>query len=214
MEAKPNVLLSWVRRGLSLLIALIVILVPLLYYRCVYTETKRLRVVAPGKFYRSGMMTANGLENAIQQFGIKTVINLMEEDTEPALSQSYFGRGKVAERDVCEKLGAKYIFLQADLTGRREARVKRPKAIDEFLEIVRDPANQPVLIHCRAGLHRTGVLTAAYRMEVDHWSPIRAWEEMRDNGFGEFNCYRDNDYIVQYIIQPSRSNQDVKRKAP
>jgi hypothetical protein len=64
-----------------------------------------------------------------------------------------------------------------------------------------DPANYPVLLHCRAGLHRTGVLTAVYRMEYNHWSAGRAWQEMRDFGFGEMNCYADNVYIDQYICR-------------
>ena len=60
--------LSWVL-GVSLV--LFVVLVPLLRYRWVYVESKRLRVVEPGKFYRSGLMTANGLSQAIKEHGIK-----------------------------------------------------------------------------------------------------------------------------------------------
>ena len=63
-----------------------------------------------------------------------------------------------------------------------------------------DPANYPVLIHCRAGLHRTGVLVAVYRMEYDRWSPSEAVREMLENGFGRFACDESNEYISQYIL--------------
>ena len=39
-----------------------------------------------------------------------------------------------------------------------------------FLKIVNDPKNQPVYVHCVGGRHRTGVMTAIYRMTVDKWS--------------------------------------------
>lgn len=192
--------LRWI---LGISIALIMVLLPLLRYRWVYVETKRLRVVEPGKFYRSGLLTAKGLEQAIKQYGIKTVINLMDEDPDPTLRQAYFNGARVPERDVCERSGAKYMFLYVDLTSRFRVGLEQPKTIEQFLQVVHDPANLPVLLHCRAGLHRTGELTAVYRIEVDKWSPTRAWAELKDNGFGEFNCYTDNDYILQYVLRPA-----------
>jgi protein-tyrosine phosphatase len=63
-----------------------------------------------------------------------------------------------------------------------------------------DPANHPVLIHCRAGLHRTGVLAAVYHMEYEHWSPAEALLDLKANGFGEFAATAANDYVLQYIL--------------
>ena len=56
--------------------------------------------------------------------------------------------------------------------------------IEKFLSIVRDPANQPVYVHCVEGRHRTGVMTAIYRMTVDGWNADRAFGEMKDYKFG------------------------------
>jgi protein-tyrosine phosphatase len=33
-----------------------------------------------------------------------------------------------------------------------------------FLQLTNDPVNQPVYVHCAGGRHRTGVMTAVYRM--------------------------------------------------
>jgi tyrosine-protein phosphatase SIW14 len=54
----------------------------------------------------------------------------------------------------------------------------------EFLKIVTDPDRQPVYVHCAGGRHRTGVMTAVYRMVHDGWTPDRAFQEMKQYKFG------------------------------
>jgi protein tyrosine/serine phosphatase len=49
--------------------------------------------------------------------------------------------------------------------------------VAEVLAIIQE-APKPVLISCRAGVDRTGVIAAAYRVLVDGMSPDRAIEEM------------------------------------
>lgn len=56
--------------------------------------------------------------------------------------------------------------------------------IAEFLRIVNDPDNQPVYVHCKGGKHRTGVMTAIYRMEQNRWTPDQAFREMKQYKFG------------------------------
>lgn len=51
------------------------------------------------------------------------------------------------------------------------------------LKALVDPANQPVLLHCRHGADRTGTVIAAYRMIVEDWSAEGAIDEMRDGGY-------------------------------
>jgi hypothetical protein len=63
-----------------------------------------------------------------------------------------------------------------------------------------DPANYPVLLHCRAGLHRTGVMVEVYRQEYEGCSPREAIGDLKENGFGEWPCSAANDYIAQYIL--------------
>ena len=54
----------------------------------------------------------------------------------------------------------------------------------EFVKLVNDPASQPVYVHCIGGRHRTGVMTAVYRMTKDAWTGERAFAEMKQYKFG------------------------------
>lgn len=191
---------GWWRWFLGLTIGLSLVVLPYVYYRWNYETSRRLRTVVEGKFYRCGCLTAEGFKRAIQQYGIRTVINLMEEAPDPELRNSYFGSGTIRESDLCRELRVKFIFLEVETIERSRIREDRPATIDRFLALLDDPSSYPVLLHCKAGLHRTGVLAAVYRMEYQGWSREQAWWELRENGFGDHNCYSDNDYVQQYIM--------------
>src|SRR5438552_6002886 len=96
---------------MGLLIAGIVLVVPVFYYRYSYTHSKRLREVAAGKFYRSGCMTVPGFRAAIERYGIRTIVNLMDEWPDPDLYQGYFGGGRLKESELCQEMNVKFIFL-------------------------------------------------------------------------------------------------------
>jgi protein tyrosine/serine phosphatase len=99
-------------------------------------------------------------------FGIKTVIDLQAD-------------GQSNERGLVERAGMK--FHRIPMT----THVAPTKAqIAEFLKLVNDPANQPVYVHCAGGKHRTGVMTAVYRMANDGWTSDRAFKEMKSYKFG------------------------------
>src|SRR5205823_5124257 len=134
---------------------------------------KRLRVVTPGAVYRSGQMTARGFADAVHRYGIKTVINLQNETPDPEVAPG------LAESELCKQLGVRYVFLLPDLIERyRARRGERPETIDAFLRVMDDPDSYPVLLHCRAGLHRTGILAALYRMEYEGWPLDSALREL------------------------------------
>jgi tyrosine-protein phosphatase SIW14 len=195
------------------MLAAFVIVVPILRYRAVYDHSRRLREVDPGILYRSGCLTADGFADAVQRYGIKTIINLQDEFPDPAVRTSYLDTRVTSEVALCERLGVRYVWIAPDLISRQKTATEHPKAIDEFLAVMDDPANYPVLIHCKAGLHRTGVMAAVYRMEYQGWSPQAALQEAKANGFGEFAATAANDYIVQYITAYTRRNRLVAAPA-
>ncbi len=182
------------------LIVGIVGVAPFLFFRAVYGHNKRLREVTPGLVYRSGQLTAEGFTDAMEQLHLKTIINLQDDFPDPDLSLSFLDRRTIKESDLCRQLGVRYVFIGPDLTWRKRVGIARPEAIEQFLAVMDDPDSYPVLIHCKAGLHRTGVMTAIYRMEYEGWTTRRALQELKANGFGEWNCTADNDYVMQYVL--------------
>jgi tyrosine-protein phosphatase SIW14 len=186
--------------GMALAIAALMSGVPFVYYRYCYTHAKRLRPVAAGKVYRSGCMTADGLAETIERLHIRTVLNLMEEFPDPILSQGFFDTTAVREAELCQQHGAQMINLSVDVVPPNRVGKQRPAAIDAFLALMDNPATYPILIHCKAGLHRTGIVVALYRMEYDGWTPHEAMGELKANGFGEFAASAANDYVKQYIL--------------
>lgn len=180
--------------------AVLIIGLPLLYQRYRLTTWKRLRVVVPGRVYRSGQMTATGFEDSLRRLGIRTVINVQNEYPDPSLRRGFLDSRKVSERELCEKLGIQYIHLEPDLVPLKLTPQHRPAVIERFLEIMDDEANYPILIHCKAGLHRTGVLVALYRREYQQWSATKALEELKDRGFGDAAATSANLYVSQYVL--------------
>jgi protein tyrosine/serine phosphatase len=80
-----------------------------------------------------------------------------------------------------------------------------PSQIAQFLAIVNDPANEPVYVHCVGGSHRTGVMTAVYRMTHDQWAAARAFAEMRTFKFGpEFLHAEFKKFVLGYqVVAPT-----------
>jgi protein tyrosine/serine phosphatase len=181
--------------------------VPAVYFRSLYAYAKRLRVVEPGRYYRSGQMTAEGFTDAIRRYGIRTVVNVQDEFPDPDLDASYWDTHTVKEKALCESLGVRYVHLMPDLVARYAVPPLRPRVIEPFLALLDDPASYPVLVHCHAGLHRTGVLTAVYRMEYQGWTPLEAWQEMRAEGFGPWVGTSANEYVRQYVLTYRRGQR-------
>ncbi|CAI8866348.1 dual specificity protein phosphatase family protein [Pseudomonas sp. IT-P395] len=59
-------------------------------------------------------------------------------------------------------------------------------------------AKGPVLMHCKHGSDRTGLMAAMYRVVVQGWSKEDALSEMTQGGFGESGHFRDS---VRYVMQ-------------
>lgn len=53
-----------------------------------------------------------------------------------------------------------------------------------FLKLASDPANQPMLVHCKHGADRTGTMVAVYRIVVQGWSKEDALAEMKSERYG------------------------------
>ena len=114
--------------------------------------------------------------------GVKTLINLTSDDAQ------------ANEAAMARDAGMKY--FQIPMTTHR---VPTPTELATFLKLVTDPARQPVYVHCVGGRHRTGVMTAVYRMTRDGWTADQAFKEMKQYKFGADFLHREfKDFVYGY----------------
>lgn len=194
-------MVRFIRGGLIAALVVIVAVVPIVHYRSLYAYNKRLREVVPGRFYRSGQLTVEGFTDAVHSLGIRTIVNVQDDFPDPDVWNTFWDRRTVKESELCRTLGVRYVQISPGLVpNERLGTGERPLAIEHFLAVMDDPSNYPVLLHCRAGLHRTGLMSAIYRMEYQGWSRAQAFRELRDHGFGPWACSAANDYVSQYVL--------------
>lgn len=178
-----------ISRLLIALLTIAVIALPVGYYRYGYTQLKRVRVVTEGKMYRCGQLTKDGFKETFTRLGIRTLINLQDEDPNPSL-----GHG-LSEAELCKQLGVNYVYLPPQLVQEGE-----PLTIEKFLAVCDDKNAYPIMLHCKAGLHRTGTMAAFYRIEYEGWTPQAAMRELMANGFSLKQCHVKNPYIKNYLV--------------
>ena len=131
--------------------------------------------------------------------GVKTVIDLTRN-----------GRGN--EKGIVERAGMTFYRIPMS-TGERPS----DAAVRQFLSIVNDPANQPVYVHCQGGQHRTGVMTAVYRMTKYGWSEDQAYNEMKQYKFETFFGHPElRNFVHDYYakLTPVKSAEVVAAPLP
>jgi protein tyrosine/serine phosphatase len=131
-------------------------------------------------YYRGAQPDSEGYRE-LAALGVKTVIDLQRD-------------GERDEQQLVEAAGMK--FFRIRMSDRSSPSYEQAA---EFLKIVSDPANQPIYVHCKGGRHRTGAMTAVYRIEHDGWSAEKAVQEMKafdfNRGFGHGSL---KDFVFAY----------------
>ena len=135
--------------------------------------------------YRSAQPEITGLQMLNQQsarrYGlpteIKTVLSLRNDAGDGAL---------------VSPSGVRYEQIPFNTWDVRDEHVIR------FLKIVRNPSYQPVLLHCKHGADRTGMMVAIYRIVEQGWSKSAAIAEMTQGGFGYHPIWSN---LISYIHQ-------------
>lgn len=159
---------------LGLTIALFMLVTPFLYQSYHGRMFRNFRVVKDGVVYRSAQLPTGGLARLVNDYRIKTVVCLRDGDK----------ANDQAEESYCHANGIQFVRLMPlEWTRASDGSAPVEANLAKFREIVKNPANHPILLHCFAGTHRTGSYVAVYRMDFEGWSNERAMNELRALGY-------------------------------
>jgi tyrosine-protein phosphatase SIW14 len=168
----------------------LVVAAPLVYSSHQNTHLRNFRVVEDGVLYRSGQLTPGGFERVLHDYGIKTVVTLRTTRTAAAPPDTW-------EQSVCAAHNVKHVRIVPRVWGADEkGEIPAEQAVREFLDVMDRKENHPVLVHCFAGIHRTGTMCAIFRMEFQGWTPERAMSEMQLYGFAPEDMHQ---HIAVYL---------------
>jgi protein tyrosine/serine phosphatase len=148
--------------------------------------------------YYRGAQPGSSDYSDLAALGVKTVIDLTRD-------------GRSDEPALVKRAGMNFYRIPLTTSDRPS-----DAAVTQFLQLVNDPANQPVFVHCQGGRHRTGAMTAVYRMTEEGWTADRAYDEMKQFRFEGFPGHPElKNFVYDYskTVQARNANSSEKEKA-
>ena len=149
--------------------------------------------------YFRGAEPLRGGIGTLVELGVKTVVDL----------RSKYDRTEDV-RIAAERMGLRYQWVPMsvwDPPTHEEA--------NRFIELVADQSRGPFFVFCTDGLHRTGEMTAIYRVASEGWGVEQALKEMDDVGFSPY-YYSLRNYVWDYArkFRPSAVPAGARRSWP
>lgn len=148
--------------------------------------------ITEDRVYKSGAMDPERITETIKEHGIKTVIDLRNENSKRFTPAE--------EKAVLDQIsGVNYINIKS-------RQVPSEETLSDFYKILDDESNYPVLIHCYHGLGRTMIYSALYRIEYENMDNEEAREKTRpypvesavyDSQFASYKA--KGKFLVEYI---------------
>ena len=129
--------------------------------------------ITEGKVYKSGVIPPDELENYINKYHIKSVVDLRFPGTGDDVNNPEIPAELTAEKEAISKIkGVNYFNNGSD-------QVPAQKNLDKFFQIMDNKANYPVLIHCYHGVGRAEMYSAIYRIEYENFTNEEARNGVR-----------------------------------
>lgn len=133
-------------RGLWIALITIGIVIGALSYVGVFDGN--VRVVEPGRVYRSGQLVGSQLVDTLKTNHIRSVVNLRGHLPEDARLRN--------EWAVCRQMGIAHVDVSMSA-----GKLPRPQEVRRLL-IALETLPRPILIHCAGGADRTGLACTLY----------------------------------------------------
>ncbi|MCA9805394.1 MAG: tyrosine-protein phosphatase [Cyanobacteria bacterium HKST-UBA02] len=138
--------------------------------------------------------------NVLSQYGIKTIVNLRMK-----------GKATKHEEAIAKENGIRYIHIPMGFRHPQDQNTVKA------LEVICDPQNQPVFVHCLQGSDRTGMIVGIYRRLFDNWSFTRTYAEMHEHHFkpwlmGMKKAVRDCAQSAR-LVSVAKNSSDKEKEA-
>jgi protein tyrosine phosphatase len=156
--------------------------------------------VSKNKVYKSGVIPPEKIARYVEEYQLKSVIDLRFPHTKDKINNPEIPEQLIVEKLAVEKLdGVNYFNLGTD-------QVPTQDTVDEFLEIMDDSSNYPVLIHCYHGVGRAQMFSAIYRIEYEGYTNQEAREKTRMllKGSSFDQGAPKGDYLINYKSRPNK----------
>lgn len=156
-------------------------------------ETGNVHTVLPGQLYRSAELSRDGFERVITRLHIHTVINLRGADP----GETWYEN----ELAAVSATGVRHVDFRMSATH-----VPSSSKLHEIKTILAT-AEPPILIHCRSGADRSGLVAALYEFWIAHRPPQEATEQLSFR-YGHFP------WLGNRTIAMDEAWQNAVRKRP
>ncbi len=161
--------------------------------------------VTEGKVYKSGAIPIDQLPEYIEEYNIKSVIDLRFPGTDDLVNNPEIPEQLLAEKGAIEKIpGINYYNIGSE-------QIPEDETVERFLKVMDDSLNYPVLIHCHHGEGRAVLFSAIYRMEYEDMPNEKARENSRVIvKFGNFdNGTAKGEYVKNYKRRRNLTENDT-----
>jgi len=128
-------------------------------------QLQNFHAVEAGAIYRGAEQKAGPLRRIIREYGIRTIVCLVDPEQD--------------ERLVAESQGVHWVWLPID----DSSLASTFDTLEKFAGVVADPRNQPVFYHCRRGVYRSNLAQAVFRIKCCGWTLDKTLAELRSVGF-------------------------------
>lgn len=129
---------------------------------------RRFDVVVEGRLFRSGTITPEQLGRVKARYGVRRVLCLLDANAPET----------AAERAEAKRLELDWVNIP--LTGDGAS---TPEQRELILKTLADVEHTPTLVHCAAGVNRTGLVVGLYRLRYQGWPLDRVMKELKARGF-------------------------------
>lgn len=166
----------------------------LLWRQCTL-RPKRFAAVVDERLYRSGALTPAQLERLQRDCRIGRVVSLLDADAPQT----------VAERAAARRLGIEWHNIPLRGNG-----ASTPADRQRILQLLRVPDAPPTLVHCAAGVNRTGLAVGLYRLHVQGWTLDQVLAEMRRFDFENLPRHEN----LRQALAAEAKNARAETRAP